>query len=94
MTAERPKRARRRPPSTPETYTAWAIDVDAGAGWRPFQPPPVYFSSEDAAWTWLRFYIGDCGLTFRVRSEERPCGMPERAVPEVYTDHRERSAGR
>lgn len=101
MTAEKTQRARRRPPGTPETYTAWAIDVDTGGGWRPLQPPPVFFSSEDAAWTWLCQYIGDCGMAFRVRSmafrvrsEERPCGMPRRAGNEAYTDHRARSTGR
>lgn len=94
MTAEKTKRARRRPPSTPAAYTAWIIDVSAGDGWRPFQPKPCSFATEDEAWRWLYQTIGDCGLTFRVRSEERPCGMPERAGPEAYTDHRERSAGR
>lgn len=78
----------------PETYTAWVIDVAWGEGWRSLQPHPVFFSDENAAWTWLRHYVGDCGLTFRVRGEERPCGPAVIAGPEAYTDHRGRKAER
>lgn len=89
---EAPKR--RRALTGPATYTARVIDVAWGEGWRPLQPKPCAFATEHAAWEWLYQTIGDCGLTFRVRSEERPRGPAVVAGPEAYTDHRGRSTER